>query len=92
MIPLFPTADYSSVNNMNFGPFSNTMRRHCINIPIVLDAVPETDEQFTVTADENVNGVSISTPTTTVTIVDCKYNLGIKLSSASFSMLMIVQA
>lgn len=48
------------------------MRRHCVSIPIVLDSVPETDEQFTVTATENVNGVFISSPTTTVTIVDCK--------------------
>lgn len=70
--PLFPAADYSGVNIMNFGPFSNTMRRHCVSIAIVLDAVPETDEQFTVTANENVNGVFITSPTTTVTIVDCK--------------------
>ena len=73
-IPLFPAADYSGVNIMNFGPFSNTVRCQCVNVPIVLDAVPESDEEFTVTADENVNGVVITTPTTTVTIVDCKYN------------------
>ena len=61
---------------MEFGPFSNTMRRQCVTIPIVLDSVPENDEQFTVTAEENVNGVSIAAPTTTVTIVDCKYYQG----------------
>ena len=59
---------------MQFGPFSNSMRRRCITIPIVLDSTPETDEQFTVTADEDVNGVAITSPPTTVTIVDCKYS------------------
>lgn len=65
---------------MEFGPFSNTMRRQCVTIPIVLDSIPENDEQFTVTAEENVNGVVIAAPgTTTVTIVDCKYCRGGRL-------------
>ena len=65
-------ADYLGIDIMDFGPFSNTMRRHCVNIPIILDSAAEDDETFKVNAEEDVDGVVITGPMTTVTIVDCK--------------------
>ena len=59
---------------MNFGPFSDTMRRRCVDIPIVLDSVPENDENFQVILTENVDGVAViaAGSMTTITIVDCE--------------------
>ena len=65
-------ADYVGVDMPSFGPFSNTTRRQCVDISVVLDAVPETDEDFKVTITEEVDRVSVTGPMTTVTIVDCK--------------------
>ena len=59
---------------MNFGPFSNTIRRLCVDIPVILDSVPEEEETFKVTLTENVDGVSVPVDgsMTTVTIIDCE--------------------
>ena len=64
------------VDLSNFGPFSGSMRRQCIMIPIVLDSEAEQSETFTVNLSEEVNGVVVSPggAMTTVTIVDCKYD------------------
>lgn len=69
-----PTADYTSIDVMDFGPFSNTIRRQCVDIPVVLDSIPENDEDFKVTLSENVDGVSVNAAgsMTTVTIIDCE--------------------
>lgn len=68
------TADYMGIDNMNFGPFSNTMRRQCVPIQVVQDSVPENDENFKVTLSENVDGVVVNDAgsMTTVNIIDCE--------------------
>ena len=71
----FQLADYMGIDMPTFGPFSNTMRQQCVDISVVLDTDPESNENFKVTVTEDEDGVSVvpSGAMTTVTIIDCEY-------------------
>ena len=51
------------------------MRQQCVDISVVLDTDPESNENFKVTVTEDEDGVSVvpSGAMTTVTIIDCEY-------------------
>ena len=66
--------DFTPINNLDVGPFSNTQRRQCFSVEIIDDMIREDMETFflvlTTRPGEMLNRVTISPDEAEVTIND----------------------